>query len=66
MWIRDILPIDIPNARILTFGYNANADIGLSANKVDMKLREYAEQLIAWLIRARAGDHKVSSLRYSL
>jgi len=24
MWLRDLLPRDIPAARILTFGYNAN------------------------------------------
>ena len=24
MWLRDFLPLDIPNARILTYGYNAD------------------------------------------
>lgn len=61
MWIKDLLSADIENARILTFGYNANADIGLSKNKVDMTLREYSEQLIDRLIRARKANPKVSN-----
>lgn len=24
MWLRDLLPNDLPNSRIMTFGYNAN------------------------------------------
>jgi hypothetical protein len=27
-WLKDFLPLDLPNARVMTFGYNADAAFG--------------------------------------
>jgi hypothetical protein len=46
MWLRDFLPQDIPNARILTYGYDASD--GLFGDKLGstMGIRNVAKYLI--------------------
>lgn len=41
MWLRDLLPRDIPRARILTFGYNANIHDGAGTGLIRDFVREF-------------------------
>ncbi|KAJ5716382.1 tetratricopeptide and DUF676 domain protein [Penicillium malachiteum] len=50
-WPGDLLPPLLPNARIMTFGYNAN----LFHDSVDGRIAEFAENLLAEL-HAERGD----------
>ncbi|KAJ5626814.1 tetratricopeptide and DUF676 domain protein [Penicillium herquei] len=50
-WPGDLLPPLLPNARIMTFGYNAN----LFHESVDGRIAEFAENLLAEL-HAERGD----------
>lgn len=42
LWLRDFLPEQLPNARVLLFGYNSNVAFGTSTAGV----REQAENLL--------------------
>lgn len=55
MWLKDFLPEQIPFARILLFGYNANVVF----NSGQSGLREHADDLLDRLRRKRIGKHKV-------
>jgi protein SERAC1 len=51
-WPKDLLPVDIPEARILTFGYDANIVHfwGMpSQNRID----NHADELVASLVGLR-------------
>lgn len=52
MWLRDIIPIDLPNARILTYGY----DTKLAGSKSNARISEYAKQFLETVMDARHGD----------
>ncbi|KAH0552892.1 hypothetical protein GP486_006908, partial [Trichoglossum hirsutum] len=55
-WLKDFLPHDVPNARVLTFGYNANAAFGNStADIVD-----HAKSLLSSLVDKREEDDELS------
>lgn len=58
MWLKDFLPEQIPFARILLFGYNAN----VAFNSGQSGLREHADDLLDRLRRKRMGKHKVPLL----
>jgi hypothetical protein len=51
-WLRDLLPADFPDARILTFGYDANLT-GSSSTGARAKLNftQYAHELLITLDR---------------
>lgn len=59
VWLKNLLPLDVPKARILAFGYSASAGVGISQRTPTITLRQYAEQLINHLMRERKKDHKV-------
>jgi hypothetical protein len=48
--LKDFLPQQIPDARIMTFGYNADAAFGQSTAEVV----DYAKSLLASLVDKRA------------
>jgi hypothetical protein len=48
-WLKDILPAQIPDARILTFGYNAAAAFGRSTSDVI----DHAKSLLGSLVDKR-------------
>jgi hypothetical protein len=51
-WLKDFLPQDVPNARIMTFGYNANVVFGnTTADIID-----HAKGLLSSLIDKREED----------
>jgi pimeloyl-ACP methyl ester carboxylesterase len=53
-WPQDFLPYDIPEARVLTFGYNADAAFGnTTADIVD-----YAKDLLGSLIDKREEENE--------
>jgi hypothetical protein len=52
LWLKDFLPRDVPNVRIMTFGYNADAAFGnTTANIID-----HAKGLLSSLIDKREED----------
>jgi hypothetical protein len=60
MWLRDFIPHDIPNARVLTYGYDARIqgrDLPIST------LAELAEEFLARLITMRRCMPQVSNDR---
>lgn len=48
-WLRDFLPQQIPDARIMTFGYNATAAFGQSTSDVI----DHAKSLLSSLVDKR-------------
>lgn len=59
-WLKDFLPLDVPNARIMTFGYNADAAFGnTTADIID-----HAKGLLSSLVDKREEDDV--HCRYSL
>jgi hypothetical protein len=60
MWLKDLLPQDVPNARILTYGYDANTR-GFSYASTHHVLR-IAETFVADLAQRRTENPEVSKL----
>ena len=52
LWLRDLLPLQLPNARVLTFGYDADT-LKLSGIS-QLGLNDHAASLVAELLRVRA------------
>lgn len=51
-WLKDFLPLDVPNARVMTFGYNADAAFGnTTADIID-----HAKGLLSSLVDKREED----------
>jgi hypothetical protein len=48
-WLRDFLPEQIPDARIMTFGYNADVAFGQSTAEI----ADHAKSLLASLVDKR-------------
>lgn len=42
LWLRDFLPLKLPKARVMLFGYNAN----VTFNPVDLRVRDHAMKLL--------------------
>ena len=59
MWLKDFLPKEVPDARILTFGYNS----GLAFSGTTSKLDDFASLLLNRLfqIRRQFNDPAVRS-----
>lgn len=53
LWLRDLLPLQLPNARVLTFGYDADT-LKLSPGVSQLGLNDHAASLVAELLRVRA------------
>jgi hypothetical protein len=51
-WLRDYLPLDVPGARVLTFGYNA--DVAFGSTTAD--IMDHAKDLLSSLIDRREED----------
>lgn len=52
MWLKDFLPKDIPNIRVMSYGYNSN----LIDDTVDENFQEYRQSFVHRLLDARQGD----------
>jgi protein SERAC1 len=52
LWLRDLLPQKIPNARVMSYGYDSSALGYLSARGI----REHARCLLEWLRDEREDD----------
>jgi hypothetical protein len=52
MWLRDLLPQKVPNARVMTFGYNAD----IIANTSIAGIRDNARKLLSTLRDKREDD----------
>jgi hypothetical protein len=48
-WLKDFLPLQIPDARVLTFGYNADAAFGQSTAEIV----DHAKSLLSSLVDKR-------------
>lgn len=60
MWPRDLLPTDVPNARILTFGYDADVvKLGSEAQVTNGTMESHAADLSEALARLRLGTDSV-------
>ncbi|KAF8526903.1 hypothetical protein BU17DRAFT_61881 [Hysterangium stoloniferum] len=58
LWLRDLLPADIPDARIFTYGYNAATSERLQLSK--LTIHDHAEQLINKVVQERESDNTSS------
>lgn len=58
-WLKDFLPQDVPNARVMTFGYNTDAAFG----NTTAEIIDYAKSLLSSLIDKR---EQVDELRRPL
>ena len=55
-WIEDLLPQDIPNARILTYGYNADAIGGFFQANNKNSISQHGQDLKVKLERELEND----------
>lgn len=51
-WLKDFLPYDVPNARVMTFGYNADAVFG----NTTAEIIDHAKSLLSSLVDRREED----------
>ena len=49
LWLKDFLPLNLPNARIMTYGYNSSIAFGPNMSDID----DHATDLLASLLDAR-------------
>jgi hypothetical protein len=56
MWLQDLLPDKIPQARVMTFGYNADMINNYSTSNI----RDHARKLLS-LLRDKRDEEEVSS-----
>jgi hypothetical protein len=61
MWLKDLLPHDIPNARILTYGYDA--DTRSFTQTSTQNINGHAEAFVGDLCQVRDKAPRVSKLR---
>ncbi|CCA76355.1 hypothetical protein PIIN_11895 [Serendipita indica DSM 11827] len=60
LWLRDLLPADIPNARILVYGYDADTR---SRECVSTQtIYQHADKFVKSLLRQRSDNPRVSSV----
>ena len=52
MWLRDFLPKDVPNARVMAFNHNT----GWETNALSKSLSHYGDDLLRALQRLRQTD----------
>jgi hypothetical protein len=58
MWIKDSLPLDVPNVRVMSFGYNANVAFGSTTATI----MDHARDLLSSLVDEREEeDASISS-----
>jgi hypothetical protein len=58
LWLRDLLPLQLPNARVLTFGYDADT-LKLTPGVSQLGLSDHAASLVAELLRVRADPEVI-------
>ena len=54
-WLKDFLPHDVPNARVMTFGYNADAAFG----NTTADIADHAKSLLSSLIDKREENDEL-------
>lgn len=59
MWLRDFLPENVPNARILTYGYDST----LLNNNSNASILEFSQNFLEALKAARTGETVISLIR---
>lgn len=52
MWLRDLMPSDLPTARVFTYGY----DTKLAGSKSNARISDYAKQFLHTVADARRCD----------
>ncbi|KAI9768501.1 MAG: hypothetical protein M1840_004911 [Geoglossum simile] len=58
-WLKDFLPLDVPNVRVMTFGYNSSAAFG----NTTADIRDHAKGLLSSLVDKREeGDEMRRSI----
>jgi hypothetical protein len=62
MWLRDILPVDFPNARVLTYGYGSELQGGLSGSIIAGHDAAFRQKLKLW----RADAPVISNVHTSM
>jgi protein SERAC1 len=61
MWLKDLLPSDLPSARILTYGYDT--DTRSLTHTSTQNIFRHAEAIVADLTRQRTEYPEVSSVQ---
>ena len=52
MWLKEYLPLDVPNVRVMSFGYNANVAFG----NTTATIKDHAIDLLASLVDKREEE----------
>jgi hypothetical protein len=63
MWLKDLLPHDLPNARILTYGYDA--DTRSFTQTSTQNITRHAEAFVEQLSQLRSEESEVSVSKQS-
>jgi hypothetical protein len=63
MWLKDLLPHDLPNARVLTYGYDA--DTRSFTHTSTQNIFRHAETFVADLTQQRAANPEVRGVEMS-
>jgi hypothetical protein len=63
-WLRDFLPQQIPDARVMTFGYNADAAFGQSTAEVADHAKSLLSSLVDKREQAEVRDTSQSRIEY--
>ena len=58
LWLQDLLPLHLPKARVLTFGYDADT-LKLSSGVSQLSLNDHAASLVAELLRVRSDPEVI-------
>ena len=60
MWLRDFLPSEMPNVRVMTYGYNSQLTESMSRQDFDQHAEDFAEGLESvWRSNyVRRSDHQ--------
>jgi hypothetical protein len=60
MWIKDFLPFHVPNVRVMSFGYNADAAFGSTTASI----MDHARDLLGSLVDKREEDDASTSSKW--
>lgn len=60
LWPKDLLPIDVPNARIMSFGYDADVFKTDGSQVTNSAIESHAADLCDGLAKLRASHDNVS------
>lgn len=65
-WLRDFLPEQIPNARVLAYSYNSAVQFSKSMSGIDTFAEQLLEDLMSWRVTQVEKDRPIIFICHSL